>query len=62
MTYYKVAIGYTPYQLIYIFHLLMSIEYVLLAMSGDHRYAEPTKVLTARIIELEKLQENRLEV
>jgi hypothetical protein len=31
------------------------------AINGDHRDAEPTKVLTTKIIKLEKLQENRLE-
>jgi hypothetical protein len=39
----------------------MPIEYVILAISGDHRDAKPTKVLTTIIIKLEKLQENRLE-
>jgi hypothetical protein len=39
----------------------MPIEYVLLAISGDHRFAKPAKILTARITELEKLQENILE-
>jgi hypothetical protein len=34
---------------------------VLLVINGDHRDVEPTKVLTTRIIKLEKLQENRLE-
>jgi hypothetical protein len=37
-------------------------QYVLLAISGDHRDAKPIRMLTTRIIELEKLQENRLEV
>jgi hypothetical protein len=40
----------------------MPTKYVLSDISGDHKNAEPTKVLTTRIIELEKLQENRLEV
>jgi hypothetical protein len=39
----------------------MPIKYVLLAISGDHIDVEPTKVLITKIIELEKLQENRLE-
>jgi hypothetical protein len=39
----------------------MPIEYVLLAIIGDHRDAERTRVLTAKITELEKLQENKLE-
>jgi hypothetical protein len=56
-----VAIGYTPYQLVYGLHPLMPIEYVILAIIGDHTDAKPTRILTAKIIELEKLQENKLE-
>jgi hypothetical protein len=33
---YKVATCYTPYKLVYGLHLLMPIEYILLAISGDH--------------------------
>jgi hypothetical protein len=54
-TTYKVATSYTPYQLIYGLHPLMPIEYVLLVISGDHIDAEPTIVLTTRIIKLKKL-------
>jgi hypothetical protein len=43
---YKVAIGYTPYQLVYGLHPLTLIEYVLPTINGDHRNAEPTIVLT----------------
>jgi hypothetical protein len=32
---YKVAIGYTHYQLVYGLHLLMPIKYVLLVINGD---------------------------
>jgi hypothetical protein len=39
----------------------MPTKYVLLAISGDHINAKPTKALTTIIIELEKLQENKLE-
>ncbi len=39
----------------------MPTKYVLSAISGDHRDVKPTKVLTTRITEVEKLQENRLE-
>jgi hypothetical protein len=39
----------------------MPIEYVLPAINGDHKNAKPTRILIARIIKLEKLQENRLE-
>ncbi len=37
-------------------------EYAQLAINGDHKDAKPTKVLIVKIIEHEKLQENRLEV
>jgi hypothetical protein len=33
----------------------MPTKYVLLAISGDDRNVEPTRVLTTKIIELEKL-------
>jgi hypothetical protein len=33
----------------------MPIEYVLMAISGDHKNAKPTRVLTAKIIKLKKL-------
>jgi hypothetical protein len=39
----------------------MPTKYVLVAINGNHRDAEPTKMLTTIIIELEKLQENKLE-
>jgi hypothetical protein len=61
MTTYKVVTLYTSYQLVYGLHPLILIEYVLLAISGDHKDAEPTRVPIARIAELEKLHENRLE-
>ncbi len=50
-TTYKVAIGYTPYQLVYGIHPLMPIKYVLSAISGDHKDVEPTRVLIAKVIE-----------
>ncbi len=61
MTTYKMLTSYTPYQLVYGLHPLMPIEYVLSAISGDHKDVEPTRILTTRIIELEKLQKNKLE-
>jgi hypothetical protein len=39
----------------------MPIEYVLPVVNGDHKDAKPTKVLTPRVIEVEKLQKNILE-
>jgi len=59
-TAYKVATCYTFYQLVYGLHPLMLTEYVLLAISGDHRDAKPTKVLTTKITNLEKLQEKEI--
>jgi hypothetical protein len=40
----------------------MPTKYVLLAINGDHKNAESTKTLIAKIIELEKLHENVMEV
>jgi hypothetical protein len=56
-----VATGYTPYQLVYCLHPLMPTKYVLQAISGDHINVKLTKIITARITKLEKLQENILE-
>ncbi len=36
-------------------------EYVLSVISGNHKDAEPIRVLIVRLIELEKLLENKLE-
>jgi hypothetical protein len=55
-----VATSYTPYQLVYGLHPLMATKYVLLAISRDHKDAKPTKVLIAKVTELETLQENKL--
>jgi hypothetical protein len=61
-TAYKVTIGYTPYQLVYGLHTLMPIEYIILVVGGDERNNTPMRVLISRIIELEKLQEARMQV
>ncbi len=58
---YKVATSYTPYKIIYGLHPLMPTKHVIPTISGDHRDAKLTKMLTTTIIKLEKLQENRLE-
>jgi hypothetical protein len=34
----------------------------MMVISGDHIDVEPSKVLTTKIIKLEKLQENKLEI
>jgi hypothetical protein len=39
----------------------MPIKYVLLTFSGDHKDANPMKVLTNRLIKLEKLQNDGLQ-
>ncbi len=51
---YKVAIGYTPYQLVYGLHPLIPIKYIILVDGVDER------VLISKIIKLEKLQEDRM--
>jgi hypothetical protein len=36
---YKVAIGYTPYRLVYGLHPLTTIEYVMSTITNEHRNA-----------------------
>jgi len=55
-TAYKVVIGYTPYQLMYGLHPLMPTKYIMRVASGNERNNTSMKVLTSKIIELEKLQ------
>jgi hypothetical protein len=45
------------YTLLFVYglHPLMLIEYVMSTINGDHKDAEPTKVLIAKITKLEKL-------
>jgi hypothetical protein len=52
---YKVATWYTPYQLVYGLHPLMPTKYIVLVVSGNERDNTPMRVLTNKIIELEKL-------
>jgi hypothetical protein len=54
-TTYKVVTWYTPYQLVYGLHPLMPIEYIVLVASGNENDNTPMRVLTNKIIELEKL-------
>jgi hypothetical protein len=42
-------------QLVYWLHFLMSIEYILLVISSDHKKRNLVRVLTNRISEVEKL-------
>jgi hypothetical protein len=48
-TTYKVAIRYTPHQLMYGLHPLMPIKYIILVASGDERDNTPMKVLINRV-------------
>jgi hypothetical protein len=57
---YKIAIGYTPYQLVYALHPLMPTKYIIPIAGGDERNNIPIRVLTSRIIEFKKLQETRM--
>jgi hypothetical protein len=58
----KVAIGYTPYQLVYGLHPLMPVEYIVLVVGGNETDNTPMKILTSKIIELKKLQEVKMQV
>ncbi len=59
-TAYKVATEYTPYQLVYGLHPLMPTEYIILVDGGDERDSTLVTILISKIIELEKLQEDRM--
>jgi hypothetical protein len=52
-TAYKIAIGYTPYQLMYGLHSLMPIEYIIVIVGGNERKNTLVKILTTKIIKLE---------
>jgi hypothetical protein len=51
---------YTPYQLMYGLHSLMPIEYIVPIAGGNERDNISMKVLTIKIIELEKLHEAKI--
>ncbi len=57
---YVVTTWYTPYQLVYGLHPFMPIEYIMLVANGNERNNILVKILINRIIELEKLQEDRM--
>jgi hypothetical protein len=57
---YKIVTSYIPYWSVYGLHPLMPIKYVMFTFNGDHKYANLIKVLTSRLIELEKLQIDKL--
>jgi hypothetical protein len=50
-----IAIGYTPYQLVYGLHPLMPIKYIVLVVSENEKDNTLVRVLTSRITKLEKL-------
>ncbi len=62
ITVYKVARGYTPYQLVYGLHPSMPIEYILLVVSGDQKDNASVKILINKVLKLEKLQEAKMQV
>jgi hypothetical protein len=59
-TAYKVVIGHTPFQLVYGLHPLLPTKYLLPLRPSEHVNPKPIKVLTSRLSELEKLQQNKL--
>ncbi len=56
---YKVAKGYTPYQLVYGLDPLMPTKYILPIIGSNHKKRNPM-VLTSRVSKLEKLHEDIL--
>jgi hypothetical protein len=58
---YKVATWSTPYQLVYGLHPLMPIGYIMLLVGGNERDTTSMRVLTIKILKLEKLQEARIQ-
>ena len=61
-TAYKVTTGYTPFQLVYGLHPLMPTEYIVPTrkINSEIDYT-PTRVLAARIADLEQMDTSRLE-
>jgi hypothetical protein len=59
-TAYKIAIGYTPYQL-YGLHPLMPTKYIVQIAGGNEKDNTLVKVLTNKIIKFKKLQEVRMQ-
>jgi hypothetical protein len=56
-TAYNVAIGYTPYQLVYRLHPLMPRKYIMIVVGGDQKDNTSMKILINKVFELEKLHE-----
>jgi hypothetical protein len=49
---YKITTGYTPYQLVYVLHPLMPIEYIMPIVVGHQRDYTSVRVLTSKISKL----------
>jgi hypothetical protein len=60
-TAYKIAIGYTPYQLVYGLHPLMPTKYIVQIAGGNEKDNTLVRVLTNKIIKFKKLQEVRMQ-
>ncbi len=58
---YKVTTRYTPYQLMYGLNPLMPIEYIVPIVSGKQKDSNQVRVLINKVLELEKLQEARMQ-
>ncbi len=56
---YKITTQYTPYQLVCGLHPLMLTKYIIPIVNGNERDNIQMKVLTNKIIELQKLQETK---
>ncbi len=57
---YKIATGYTLYQLMYGLHPSMPIEYIIPVVGGNEKESILVIILTNKITKLEKLQETRM--
>jgi len=51
---------YTPCHLVYGLHPLMPTKYIVLVVSGNEKDNTSVRVLTSKIIKLQKLQEARI--
>ncbi len=58
---YKVATWYTPYQFMYRLHPLVPTKYILPVASRDQRNNTLMRILTNKVLELEKLQKAKME-
>jgi hypothetical protein len=59
-TTFKVTTSYTPYKLVYGLHPFKPTKYVMLVINGVHMDANLVRVITNRIFDMEKLQNDKL--